>query len=130
MTEVSVEDRRAQLMAEIAAKRTKVSPVPATVEVASISKWTEKLPLNLPLDQKFELAANVFVEQAINEVATMKSRDAMVAAGIAVEKMQLLRGLPTEIVASASILIRIGEKAAAEGISLRQVLEAVLDNMG
>lgn len=72
---------------------------------------------------------HLFLEQAVEVMSDMSAKDAMIAAGIATDKMNLLRGLPTEIVGSIGILVRIGEKAAAENIPLKNVLTALLESM-
>lgn len=82
-----------------------------------------------PLDDKFEVMADLFLEQAARALGNMSAKDAMIGAGIAVEKMQLLRGLPTEIKASIPILVQIAERAAEENIQLTVVLKKLLQAM-
>lgn len=81
------------------------------------------------LDDKFEVVANLFLEQAIHALSDMSAKDAMIGAGIAVEKMQLLRGLPTEIKASIPILVKIAERASDENIALSSILNKLLSAM-
>lgn len=52
------------------------------------------------LDVMLEEAARKFVEHATQEhvLGDASAREAMTAAGIAIDKMRLLRGLPTEII--------------------------------
>lgn len=54
----------------------------------------------MTLAEKFELAANKYVDHSLQDeiVAEMSGKDAMITAATATDKMQLLRGLPTEIV--------------------------------
>jgi hypothetical protein len=53
------------------------------------------------LDEKLENAAHKFIDHAMKDELLLwtSSKDAMTAAGIAIDKMRLLRNLPTEIVA-------------------------------
>lgn len=53
------------------------------------------------LDVKLEQAAHAFVDHATRKdtIGDMSGQQAMTAAGIAIDKMRILRGLPTEIVA-------------------------------
>lgn len=52
------------------------------------------------LDEKLELAAHKFINHALRDELLMwtSSKDAITAAAIAIDKMRLLRDLPTEIV--------------------------------
>lgn len=85
--------------------------------------------VNTELDDKFEILANLFLEQAVHAMAHTSSKDAMIGAGIAIEKMQLLRGLPTEIKASIPLLMKIAERASDENVALTTVLTKLLNAM-
>lgn len=65
--------------------------------------------VNQVLDQKLEQAAHRFIDHATRPetVAEMSGQQAMTSAGIAIDKMRLLRGLPTEIVAVVPDLIEV-----------------------
>lgn len=82
-----------------------------------------------PLDDKFEILANLFLEQAAHAMSAMSGKDAMIGAGIAIEKMQLLRGLPTEIKSSIPLLVKIAERLAEENIALSTFLTKSLNAM-
>ena len=61
------------------------------------------------LDDKLELAAHKFINHALRDELLMwtSSKDAMTAAAIAIDKMRLLRDLPTEIIGSARELTEL-----------------------
>lgn len=88
-----------------------------------------KFDPSTPLADRFEIMAELFLEQALNEITEMSSKDAMIAAGISIDKMRLLRGLPTEITVSLPILIKIASKAADENIPLSLVMTNLLEAM-
>jgi transposase-like protein len=52
------------------------------------------------LAQKFENAANLFLDLAVKKSKKAEFNHLMTGAGIAIDKMQLLRGLPTDISAN------------------------------
>jgi hypothetical protein len=95
----------------------------------NVTRFVAQFSPDTPLDVKLEIAANLFVEHAVSMMEKMTSPQAMVAAAIAIEKMQLLRGLPTEITASVQILVKIGQKAAERGVPLKDILQALYENM-
>ena len=105
------------------------TPLPARPTQSQIVQWVSSFSPETELADKFEVAANLFVEQALYAMSNMTAKDAMIAAGISVEKMQLLRGLPAEVAAALPLLMRIGEKAAPYGMTIKDVLQAVLDQM-
>lgn len=68
-----------------------------------------------PLAEKLEDAAHKFIDHAVRDELLIwsSSKDAMLAASIAIDKMRLLLGLPTEIVAVIPDLIAELEKGGA-----------------
>lgn len=101
----------------------------AKVEIRKAIREVTMFGPETELADKLEIAAHLFVEHAIDSMDQMSGKDSMIAAGISIEKMQLLRGLPTEIAGSVGILIKIGERAAAENLSLSALLTALLESM-
>jgi hypothetical protein len=63
------------------------------------------------LDEKLEAAAHKFVDHATNDtvVNVMTGQQAMTAAAIAIDKMRLLRDLPTEIIGAIPVMIKIAD---------------------
>lgn len=63
------------------------------------------------LDEKLEEAAHKFVDHATSQSVTkkMSGAAAMTSAAIAIDKMRLLRGLPTEIIDAMPILTKLNE---------------------
>lgn len=78
-----------------------------------------------PLADKYEIMTHLFLEQAISAMVDMSAKDAMIAAGISTDKMQLLRGLPTEIKDSLPLIIRIAQKLAEENLTLTMLLNRI-----
>lgn len=76
------------------------------VNVATVYGWiyasdeSETLEKSLDLAQRFERAAGLFLSIAVKKARKASFRDLMTAAGIAVDKSQLLSGLPTSITGS------------------------------
>lgn len=106
---------------------TKVKREPKSKNVSkSKSETTKKTPgalvtpdvqaaAEVALDRLFEDVARAYLRRAADETAinATKGKDAVIAAATAVDKMRLLRGLPTEIVA---ILPDVIEALNAVGI--------------
>lgn len=69
-------------------------------EKKELSSESVQVVIARKLDEKLELAANKFVDHAMKDEVVLKmgGREAMTAAGIAIDKMQLLRNLPTQII--------------------------------
>ena len=76
------------------------------------------------LDEQLELAAQRFVQHALRQevVSSMNGQQAMTAAGIAIDKMRLLRGLPTEIV---QIMPNLLERIRQSGLDAVVVFQAM-----
>jgi transcriptional regulator with XRE-family HTH domain len=89
-------------------------------------------PDNLVMDKKidladkFERAAYVFVDHALKPdvIEDMTGQQAMTSAGIAVDKMRLLRGLPTEIV---QILPEVVAAIESMGQSPSEVFNRIIE---
>jgi hypothetical protein len=72
------------------------------IPISTLSGWTLTPALYSPknrsnLADKFEFAANFFIDIAVKKAKKAGFSHLMTAAGIAVDKMQLLRGQPTSI---------------------------------
>jgi len=65
------------------------------------------------LDDLFETVARRYVQHALKDevLKEMKGKDAVIAAATAVDKMRLLRDLPTEIIAVLPALVDAMERA-------------------
>ncbi len=63
------------------------------------------------LDEKLESAAHRFVDHATKDdiIDKMNGREAMTSAAIAIDKMRLLRDLPTVILGNALVLTELAE---------------------
>jgi hypothetical protein len=97
--------------------------VPDPLTPANITAKTHEA-----LDDMFESAARLYLNHARQE-AVVKATDgtkAMTAAAIAVDKMRLLRGLPTVIVEALPVLRRLGELFEADGVEASEVFGAML----
>jgi hypothetical protein len=81
------------------------------------------------LDEQLELAAQRFVQHALRQevVSSMNGQQAMTAAGIAIDKMRLLRGLPTEIV---QIMPNLLERIRQRGLDAVGVFQAMYAELG
>lgn len=84
------------------------SPVKKEIHSGEISL---KEQVSKTLDDKLEQAAHIFVDHAVNPktVKKMSGPQAMTSLGIAVEKMRLLRNLPTAIIAAIPDLVDLYE---------------------
>lgn len=83
------------------------------------------------LDAMFERAARMMVAKATEpeKINDMNGQQLMTAAGIAVDKMRLLRDLPTEIIQMSPILIQINQYAVLLNLSTSELLTKLLDNL-
>lgn len=83
---------------------------------------------DLALDDVFEGVARKYLTHASKDsvVLDTKGKDAVIAAATAVDKMRLLRGLPTEIVQVLPILVSALENA---GLSAAEVFNAMLTRL-
>jgi hypothetical protein len=84
-----------------------------------------------PLDVKLEQAAHKFVNHAMRGDLLMwsSSKDAMLAAAIAIDKMRLLRDLPTEIVRILPVITRISDKLTERGLNASDVFELMFQEL-
>lgn len=76
------------------------------IPLSTLAGWTSNPTLNSPqncsnLADKFEFAANLFIDLALKKSKKAAFNHLMTGAGIAVDKSQLLRGLPTAISGSS-----------------------------
>lgn len=80
------------------------------------------------LDVILEAAARRFVDHAMNQriLQEASTREAMTAAGIAIDKMRLLRGLPTEIIGILPALI---QKIEEKGLKASDVFQAMMEQL-
>lgn len=97
--------------------------------VNSATNATEKGDQLLPVDDReldvmFEDAARKFVTHALREELLIwtSAKDAMTAAGIAIDKMRLLRDLPTEIIGAAPELTELANFFREEGIEMSSAI--------
>lgn len=83
------------------------------------------------LDAMFERAARMMVAKATEpaKINDMNGQQLMTAAGIAVDKMRLLRDMPTEIIQMSPILIQINQYAVLLNLSTAELLSKLLDNL-
>lgn len=81
------------------------------------------------LDEKLEIAAHKFVNHATKSetMKDMSSQAAMTSAAIAIDKMRLLRDLPTEIVKVLPVVSKLNEALSADGLNLGDALEVWLN---
>lgn len=82
------------------------------------------------LDMQFEELAHKYLERAIAEsaMAKMSGRDFVMAAAVAVDKMRLLRDLPTEIVVVLPPLIEAIKQAGMSPTDVFNVMMMELTN--
>ncbi len=78
-------------------------------DVTQKNEWNVIDVTSITLDDKLERAAHKFIDHAVNDdlILWTSSKDAMTAAAIAIDKMRLLRDLPTEIIGAASELTEL-----------------------
>lgn len=76
------------------------------------------------LEQKLEAAAHKFLDHALRDelLIWLSAKDAMSSASIAIEKLRLTRGQPTEIVEVVSELIAELERGGADARAAFQVM--------
>ncbi|MBX3081702.1 MAG: hypothetical protein KF716_08700 [Anaerolineae bacterium] len=81
----------------------------------------------IALDQIFEQIVRVYADHALEEgvIKEAKARDSVVIAATALDKMRLLRGLPTEIVSVVPDLILISEALHQQGKTLGDVISVM-----
>jgi hypothetical protein len=80
------------------------------------------------LDEKLENAAHKFIDHALRDELLLwtSSKDAITAAAIAIDKMRLLRNLPTEIVA---VLPNLLDAIDRRGLKASEVFGALLEEL-
>ena len=101
------------------------SEKPETVsETRTIKKESVQEAVAQALDVKLEAAALRFVDRAVAVADEANAKEAMTAAAIAIDKMRLLRNLPTEIVAVLPDLITELERS---GVSASEVFRRMLE---
>lgn len=83
------------------------------------------------LDELFERAARKFVNHALRDELLIwtSSKDAIIAAGVAVDKMRLLRDLPTEIIGAAPVLTELAEFLKEHNLDMSAAVRQFLDAM-
>lgn len=81
------------------------------------------------LDQMFEDTARLYLQQSQNPevIAATKGKDAVIAAATAVDKMRLLRNLPTEIV---TVLPNLLDAIDNAGLSAADVFKTMIEELG
>ncbi len=103
------------------------SEKPETVsETRTIKKESVQETVAQALDVKLEAAAHRFVDRAIAVSGETNAKDAMTAAAIAIDKMRLLRNLPTEIVA---VLPNLLDAIDRRGLKASEVFGALLEEL-
>lgn len=80
------------------------------------------------LDKMFEDTARLYLKQAQKDevIGATKGKDAVIAAATAVDKMRLLRNLPTEIVA---VLPNLLDALDRKGLKASEVFGAMLEEL-
>lgn len=83
------------------------------------------------LDEKLEDAAHKFVDHATkaDTIEKMSGTAAMTSAAIAIEKMRLLRDLPTEIIGAIPVLTKLNELFKQLDTPLGDALEDYLQSL-
>lgn len=109
-------------------KKEKNTPKSLREEKKEILSEPVEYVIRRKLDEKLEDAAHKFVDRATSEgvVDSMGGREAMTAAGIAIDKMQLLRGMPTEII---GVTVELAAMAKRKGLDPHRALQSVLNRM-
>lgn len=76
------------------------------------------------LDEKLEAAAHLFVDHAVkpDTLEKLGGQQAMTSAAIAIDKMRLLRDLPTEIIGAAPELTELANFFREEGIEMSSAI--------
>lgn len=111
-----------------------------TLNTSTVYRWTQMQPIAnelqsvkktaadkaaLALDDYFERVARQLLDHASRPdvVEAMKGREAILSAAIAVDKMQLLRKLPTEII---QLLPGLQEALATLGMNPADMINAII----
>lgn len=112
--------------AEIPVRKPKKSVVPVASQPFVLPIPNDKIDeINASLDIMFERAARAYLVHAIdqNVVKDTKGKDAVMAAAIAVDKMRLLRNLPTEII---QVLPDLLSELDRHGLSASDVFNSMI----
>ncbi|MFA7386072.1 MAG: hypothetical protein WCZ87_00270 [Thiohalobacteraceae bacterium] len=101
---------------------------PVASELHHEKKAVDEEALDVALDEMFEETARKYLRHALKEdvVASTKSRDAVMNAAVAVDKMRLLRNLPTEVILVLPDLVGAIQDA---GLSAGDVFNALLQEI-
>jgi hypothetical protein len=137
LNKAALDDARAALDAPTLAKSTLHSwlepkagkPVPANqAQYQSRPTVEDRDQASVALSDAFEALAFRLVEKASQDsvIADMKGKDMVIAAGVAVDKMRLLRGLPTEIVEVLPRIKVFFERVRVAGHDPVQVMERII----
>ncbi len=102
-----------------------VTPDDVTVK----NNWNVIDVTSIKLDDKLERAAHKFIDHAVKDDLMLwtNSKDAITAAAIAIDKMRLLRDLPTEIVGAAGILTDIAAFLRSQNLDFTEAQQQFLD---
>lgn len=86
---------------------------------------------SIKLDDKLERAAHKFIDHAVKDDLMLwtNSKDAITAAAIAIDKMRLLRDLPTEIVDCAPQLTKLMKLLGEREIKASDLFQSIFDEL-
>lgn len=85
----------------------------------------------IALDDLFETVARRYLRHALDDKALEKlgGKDAVTAAAIAVDKMRLIRGLPTAIVEIMPVVVKLHEALESAGLNPADVFERMIQRV-
>lgn len=83
------------------------------------------------LDDLFETVARRYLQHALDSKALERlgGKDAVTAAAIAVDKMRLIRGLPTAIVEIMPVVVKLHEALESAGLNPADVFERMIQRV-
>lgn len=83
------------------------------------------------LAQMFEDTARIYLERASDPsaIADTKGKDAVMTAAIAIDKMRVLRGLPTEIIQVLPLIDEVSKKLAKHGKSFTELMTQIASRL-
>lgn len=89
------------------------------------------IPNAMPLDVMFENVARLYLEHAQlqGKIDKASAKDLLTAAAIAVDKMRLLRDLPTVIINAAPELTALGKFLEQHQIPASELFQGLLDDL-
>jgi hypothetical protein len=98
------------------------------INAEEIAEYRERNGAEVPLDLKLERAAHKFMDHAMQDELMMwtNSKDAIIAASIAIDKMRLLREMPPEI---AKLLPDLTQAFQRHGDRFLLVISKVLQRL-